>query len=337
MGKTKEAPAPPPSDDDLLNARLAEGDGYGEMRAGRPGASMTNECAPAAPMRQPDQDVSQWMLKANGVLRPASRTAAKLEAGLYTVHNDELGVFFMRRNVVTDECVELPDSATQRVVEGIRGFWKSRKRYLDHGLVYKRGVLLWGPPGSGKTVTVALLAKELIATNGLVVFCSRPSLCAEGLRLMRMIEPGRPLIVVCEDVDEIIMQHGEHELLAMLDGEFAIDNVVYVATTNYPERLGARIVNRPSRFDERIYVGMPSQEARCVYLAQAMRKFGYAGEPREWARDTAGLSIAHLRELVAAVLCLEQPYAEVLGRLRSMCERPKGDQDGFERRRLGLV
>lgn len=129
-----------------------------------------------------------------------------------------------------------------------------------------------------------------------------------------------------------MMRHAEHPILAMLDGEYQTDNVVYVATTNYPEQLGARIGNRPSRFDERIYVGMPSRLARATYLQKAT-----ASEPltqaeiNRWSDDTEGLSIAHLRELFVAVHCLEQEYDSVLDRLRHMTIKPE-PEPGFGRR-----
>lgn len=120
-------------------------------------------------------------------------------------------------------------------------------------------------------------------------------------------------------------------------GEQQTDNLVSVATTNYPDRLGARIVNRPSRFDDRIFVGMPSETARLAYLRKTTSNGSQMSDDavQKWARETKGLSIAHLREMVAAVLCLDQDYDDVLGRLRSMNERPK-EVNGFAKRNLGF-
>jgi SpoVK/Ycf46/Vps4 family AAA+-type ATPase len=148
------------------------------------------------------------------------------------------------------------------------------------------------------------------------------------------MEPDRPMIVVLEDIDEIIDKHGEHAILSMLDGENQISNVVFLATTNYPERLGARIVNRPSRFDERIFVGMPGALARKTYLKFAAPALD--DETLEkWTEDTSNFSIAHLRELVAATYCLDQKYEDVLKRLRSMTERPKF-VDGYRKGNTGF-
>lgn len=116
-------------------------------------------------------------------------------------------------------------------------------------------------------------------------------------------------------------------MLALLDGESQISNVCNIATTNYPGKLGARIINRPSRFDERIYVGMPSPEAREVYLRNVAPEINDQTLVR-WVADTDKMSVAHLKELAVAILCLDQDYDDVIKRLRSMKIKPR-DIDGF--------
>lgn len=287
---------------------------------------------PTTPNIRTDLDLCQWQVSPNGVFRPAAKTISHLKPGAYSVNADELGPFLKRMDPISDDIVKLPESANIRVLDGIRKFWESRDRYAKHGLVFKRGVLLWGPPGGGKTVTVHLLTRDLIDNGGIVVFCTHPGLTAFLVAALRKIEKTRPLIVVYEDIDEIVGNHGEHAILSMLDGEQQTDNIVSIATTNYPERLGARIVNRPSRFDDRVFVGMPSVAARAAYLAKAT---GGSDFSAKWAEETDGLSIAHLRELVAAVICLDQDYSDVLKRLRTMNERPK-DVDGYQKKHVGF-
>lgn len=284
-----------------------------------------------------DLDLCQWQVGPNGTFRPAAKTVESVPAGAYSCQTNDLGPFLVTQPLMSDEIVKLPESANIRVLDGIRKFWKSRKRYSDHGLVFKRGILLWGPPGSGKTISVHLLTRDLIDKGGIVVFCGSPDVTAWLIAAIRRIEQKRPLIVVYEDVDEIISKYGEHTILSLLDGEQQTDNLVSVATTNYPERLGARIVNRPSRFDDRIFVGMPSEAARLTYLRKATSNGSQMSDDlvQKWARETNGFSIAHLRELVAAVLCLDQDYDDVVSRLKSMNERPK-DIDGFAKRNLGF-
>ena len=285
-----------------------------------------------------DMDYSQWQVGPNGKYRAAARTVANLPSGVYKIEQDEAGLYLQLQNVISDNIVELPETANTHVLSGMKKFWTRKSRYEKFGFVYKRGVLLWGPPGSGKSVTINLLMKELISLNGIVLLCGHPEFLAHMLQRIRQMEPDRPIIVVLEDIDEIIEKHGEHSILSMLDGENQIANVVYIATTNYPERLGARIVNRPSRFDERIKVGMPSEASRKAYLKFATAEMAAKmneGDLDKWVRDTENFSIAHLRELVAAVYCLDQEYKVTLKRLRSMCDKPKF-VDGFRKGSAGF-
>lgn len=318
-----------------LNEQLANDDGYRPTINEIP--QPPSAVALSGKQSAMTMDFAQWQIGANGKYRPGSRTKPTLPPGSYRIDSDDFGLYFEQMRILSDEIMELPDNASGRVLSIIRRFWESRERYHRFGLLYKRGVLLWGPPGSGKTVTLNLLCRELIQTHdGIVLMCDHPDFTVRAINCLRAIEPQRSLIVLIEDIDELINRHSEHSILALLDGEHKTDNVVFLATTNYPERLGARIVNRPSRFDDRIFVGMPSAAARSAYLQRAARQAELpSADLEKWVEETEGLSIAHLRELVAAVFCLEQEYPEVIERLRSMTIQPK-PIDGYRQKTLGL-
>ena len=262
----------------------------------------------------------QWQVGPNDIFRPAGITRETIPPGVYIFDRDDNGLYAKKIKVITDSLVELPDSSSEKVLAGMQKFWQMEDRYRKHGLLYKRGILLWGPPGSGKTATITLLNKYLLDNGGIVVMCDHPKLTSMGLEALRRIEPNRRIICIMEDIDEIIEKYSEHDLLALLDGENQVDKIVMIATTNYPARLGARIINRPSRFDERILVDMPSKEARHKYLVHIL---GDIKDINKWVEDTDGLSIAHLREMTAAVYCLDQEYEQVLARLKSMKHKIK--------------
>lgn len=287
------------------------------------------------PSRSDKESHVQWALGGNDRYMPVGSTAPKLKPGIYEPFAvpGMWGVELV--TVESDGIYALPDMATDIVIKEAHSFWANEARYRNHGLLYKRGIIMWGPPGGGKTATVKLLMSELLRRDGLVLIVNSVDLSIQVLKAVRRIEPNRNLIVVMEDIDEIINHQGEGRVLSMLDGEHNIDRVLVLATTNYPERLGARIINRPSRFDRRIYIGMPSDDARRVYLLKKTHN-GLAPEVLDkWVKDTKDMSIAHLRELVAAVYCLDQPYDDVLQRLKDMNVQPK-EVSGFKTKNLGF-
>ncbi len=238
-------------------------------------------------------------------------------------------------DLLTDVLLLLRDSATDKVLANIQKFWDSRDKFVTRKQIFKRGVLLWGPAGGGKTSTVMLLARDIINRNGIVTITQNPSLASDGLSLIRKIEPHRPIVNIIEDIDEIMSKFGERHLLSMLDGEAQVDNIFHVASTNFPERLGARLAKRPSRFDEIVYVGAPSEANRRAFLEAKTFPNELNGSLEKWVSDTAGMSLAFLRELIVATFCLCRPYEETLMRLRIMSKEMKPITE-FERRPVGI-
>ena len=141
-----------------------------------------------------------------------------------------------------------------------------------------------------------------------------------------------------EDVDAIQQAYGEADMLAMLDGDLQIDNVVFIATTNYPEKLDKRLVNRPSRFDVVRKIGMPTAEARAVYLAARNKRLvDDDDEMDRWVDATEGYSIAHLKELIVSVEALGQGFDTTIARLNIMMDQTISSEDDDKKKPIGFM
>jgi len=254
----------------------------------------------------------------------ASDVVENIIPGLYkTIDAPKIGPALLKMIISTDDLILIDSVVKEEVFSEIMYFWSDevRQKFKERGFLYKRGILMYGDPGSGKTACIQLLIKEIIKHGGIALYGDRPDIMSQCLQMVRRIEPNVPVVVIMEDFEILTERgHAENEWLAMLDGESQVDNVVFLGTTNYVEKLDKRFTDRPSRFDVVVSVPPPSAEIRATFLHHKEPSMPFE-EVQHWVTLTAGFSIAHLKELVISVRILGKPLDEQVKRLRKMMER----------------
>jgi len=226
--------------------------------------------------------------------------------------------------VTNDQPLEIDDSVKE-ITKEIGVFFDRRHIFQKMGFAHKRGYLLHGPPGCGKSCTLRLLEKTFVETyGGIVLFWDNGSGIQLYVEHIRKYEPVRPIMVVCEDIDSFVSDF-EESILEFLDGQRGLDNFVLVATTNNLDGIPSRIKDRPSRIDRLLEIGKPNVAVRLQYLLQIGVSESAA---HDLASRTEGLSIAQLKEIIVATVCLEQPLAPVLERLKVADMSPLSSGNG---------
>ncbi len=244
--------------------------------------------------------------------------------GLYKcAQRDDVGPCFQKLMIETDALIQLPDMVCNEVIAQIKQFWSDEvKEALEkRGFMHKRGIMMYGEPGSGKTCTIQMLVQMLINNGGIAIYAEDPAILSNCLQLLRRIEPNRPVIVILEDFDTLTdRDRRENNWLAVLDGESQIKNVVFLATTNYIENIDKRFVDRPSRFDIIMPVPMPSARARAAYIKYKEPSLT-DDELFDWVQESEGFSIAHVKEMIISVLCFGKTLQETVIRLNTQRKR----------------
>lgn len=277
----------------------------------------------------PATQYSVWSKLANNVFAPGYNTCSSVPSGLYEIawNNSMSSHVLQKREFQTDELITLPGAEHEEILADITKFWQRRDKYAEFKFTHKRGILLYGQPGCGKSGIIHVCIKDLINNyNGIVINVTNEDsmyMYIEFIETIRKIEPERPIIVLLEDIDALIQDHSSNvsKLLNILDGIKQIDNVVYIATTNYPERLEERISNRPSRFDRRFEISLPDANIRRAFI-QAKAK-GYDIDIETWVKATDTMSLAHVKELVISVLVLGNTLEDSIARLNGLKTRPR--------------
>jgi hypothetical protein len=273
----------------------------------------------------------QWKIVQSGIFEVCGVTAAQLPSGAYGCSLNQYGdVQLTTRDLQVDDLIDFADSLPAKILHEIENFWDLGDLFLKHGYLHRRGYLLYGPQGSGKSSVVHQVVHRIIKAGHVAVFCEHPGFLTRAMEVFRKIEPARPVVCLFEDIDAIIEIHGDSELLQWLDGSHQINKVINIATTNYPERLDRRIVSRPRRFDRIIKIESPTASIRDTYFRKKLPDLVASGQLGHWVSLTDGLSFAALAELVISVACLGNNLEETVTLLRGLDDHQPNSKE-FDR------
>ncbi len=260
----------------------------------------------------------QWMLTGPNQFQVCGRTTEALPAGAYTCWLDNCGnAHFQARDLQVDELIHFPDSLPSRVLAEIDQFWSTGDRFARYGYLHRRGYLLYGKQGCGKSSLIHQIIRDVVASGHVAFFCQAPYYFVRCVEKFREVEPQRPIVCVFEDIDAIIEQHGDSDLLQWLDGNNQVDKAVNIATTNYPEKLDRRIISRPRRFDRILRIDAPDARVREAYFARKAGELS-ATDLMRWVELSDGLPFAALAEMVISVCCLGNDLEETAKLLKSL-------------------
>lgn len=236
-------------------------------------AALVREAALRAAARASDSDASpelrqEDLVGALGVIRPLSRSAAE-EISVGSVTLDDVGDMVATKQALTEAVLwplQHPDTFARLGVEP------------------PRGVLLYGPPGCGKTYVVRALASSgrlsVHAVKGAELMDKWVGSSEKAVReLFRRARDSAPSLVFLDEIDAMAPRRGQSfdsgvtdrvvaALLTELDGIEPLRDVVVLGATNRPDLIDPALL-RPGRLEKLVFVEPPDAEARAQILRTA--------------------------------------------------------------------
>ncbi|XP_051832084.1 spastin isoform X4 [Antechinus flavipes] len=259
--------------------------------------------------------------KTNRTNKPSTpMTAARKKKDLKNFRNVDSNLANLIMNEIVDNgtAVKFDDIAGQELAKQALQeivILPSLRPELFTGLrAPARGLLLFGPPGNGKTMLAKAVAAESNATFFNISAASLTSkYVGEGEKLVRALfavaRELQPSIIFIDEVDSLLCERreGEHDASRRLKTEFLIefdgvqsagdDRVLVMGATNRPQELDEAVLRR---FIKRVYVSLPNEETRLLLLKNLLSKQGSPLTQKELAqlaRMTEGYSGSDLTAL----------------------------------------
>lgn len=294
------------SDGDLRMVLLLRGS---DQRGPQPDVSLEIAATDPGAARQALSEIGELGLR-HSVYR---RQVVSFDPGVFGPRRGGLLAFHQRPQMTREQLV-LPDGVLEGVERQILGVARHRELLLAHGQHLKRGVLLYGAPGVGKTHTVRYLISRLPEVSVVILSASALQFIQQACTIARDLQPA---MLIIEDVDLIGEERGAHpgqnpllfQLLNEMDGLRDDIDVTFVLTTNRVDVLEPALASRPGRIDHAVEIPLPDAEGRraLIELYRGSLDLSLA-DPDEVVRRTEGVTASFIKELLrrAALVAVEE-------------------------------
>ncbi|MFO1110768.1 MAG: ATP-binding protein [Bradyrhizobium sp.] len=211
----------------------------------------------------------------------------------------------------------IPHEHVRAELDFIAASIRNRDMLKAESLSIRRGLLLSGPPGDGKSTAIECFVNDIAGEASILIVEA-----VEHIRAVyHLAQMLAPTVVILEDLDlmtksrqnpysyaAISKDDVTGELLQVLSGGSAYDDIVTIATTNHPEAIDEALAKRAGRFDAHIRMGYPSDADKQRILELYLDRFGVSDEltrrrlQQILSRDLGRLHLvpAHIEEFVKA-------------------------------------
>jgi SpoVK/Ycf46/Vps4 family AAA+-type ATPase len=244
--------------------------------------------------------------------------------GIWSIKDTGFGLRLVETSFTADNILE-DFLSTEFIIERANAFFNKLNVYKKYGIdVPKRGIVLFGPPGGGKSEAIKKICKTYNNDKETCVIIwptdkIEPHSVKEFIKTFEY-KDVKKIILILEDlggieVDQVRIQ-SESSLLSLLDNQEKVFKlpILIIATTNYPEVFMGNLMNRPGRFDDKIEVPYPTGSQRRKLLEFFVKDEIISKEALELIenRKTEEFTPAHIKEIIIRAAIHDKSHEDVM-------------------------
>ncbi|KAK0268657.1 hypothetical protein LTR35_015392 [Friedmanniomyces endolithicus] len=172
--------------------------------------------------------------------------------------------------------VILDPAMKETLINDVHGFFDNRAVYEEVSVPWKRGIIMHGTPGCGKTISIKALMHSLQDKGVASLYVKSFDAC-QGLQysIRSIFAHARvmaPCLLLFEDLDSLVVDEVRSYFLNEVDGIESNDGICMIGSTNHLDRLDPGISKRPSRFDRKYHYKLPGHQERILYCEYWRKK-----------------------------------------------------------------
>jgi hypothetical protein len=191
-------------------------------------------------------------------------------------------------------------------------FLKIRNKYETFGKRHKKGVLIYGKPGQGKSVEIMQIFKQAENKKFRVILIPSDFPSMDKLDAYKDLLNGEVTVFVMEELTERLKGNNVEPLLTFLDGEESWNNCYVVATTNYPEELPSNLADRTGRFETIIEYKNPTEKQLIKFMNGLKVPKEVVEKDLDQLKD---LSLDYLSYIAFQYYLYKKPLSEIIAKL----------------------
>lgn len=250
-----------------------------------------------------------------------------MPSDVYTVLFRPDGIYFDKSFTDGDVLVNIDTTQSRQFRKEIKDFFDDNitKTLRESGITHRRGIILYGEPGSGKTSLVRSSLPYILSFNPIVLTDPEPGAMVDGIiPAIRDDDPDRPVVVIWDDFERIM--RAKYALIQFMDGIRSPDHVLVICTTNNIDAIPTQLRNRPSRFGMIMEIPRLNFESRLTYVIDKYPRIAWNIDDARWLVDaTLNDELDHLQE-VCKLHLMGYSRDEILARIELAWRRKEDEK-----------